>query len=414
MNKISKLQPLPTFISLTSSGLLLFSLGFIIRFLILILSSGTNDIISWQEFASIIARFGLKYTYVNVRLFNHPPLMGYYSVLALKISQWLSLPFAYVFKFPMIMVDLVTALLLWKIFQKGHVAARSTQKVIVSFSLSFIAILISAYHGNTDNLLAFMILLSAYFIDNKKPLLAGLIFAGSLNVKLISLILLPLYLFSFPIRKNFLRFCSGLVLGLLPFVPILYCCSSSFYQNAILYNSGIENWGIDLFLIDAFSYIQLRQLSLHIAQFYIPNGRFIIIGLLILLGYRNYRTQKLNIYELTLLGYALFLILTPGFGIQYLVHLVAILFIVNRKWGVVYSSLSGLFAALIYYSFWNRSIPFHSQFYTIYPPPAPLFGFMVWVLLIFFVLQLLQKLTQKGTKPTSKQSRRGIKHILAS
>jgi hypothetical protein len=78
-------------------------------------SVGSNDAVTWQEFAEHIAGHGLLRTYYDLDYFNHPPLMGRLSVLALRLGALLHEPFMKVFKAPIIVADVATAGLLWLI-----------------------------------------------------------------------------------------------------------------------------------------------------------------------------------------------------------------------------------------------------------------------------------------------------------
>jgi hypothetical protein len=369
--------------------LLLGAIGFLIRIVIVLLSSGSNDIVHWANYAAAIDENGVAYMYENVPRFNHPPLMGYLAAFCLRVAQALDIRFAVVFKLPMIVADALGAILLWKIWSESK-GLRTAGWSVAAFGLSLTAILVGTFHGNTDNLSAFFILLSAYFCQRRMPLAGGLALAAALNVKLIPLVVVPAFVLRFQSWREMFRFCSGLAVGIVPFIPFLLCCAGSFYKNAITYNSDPNRWGIIMFLHFSEDNVRLDDLARDITAFYIPSGRYVVMGAVILLSIWAHLSNRWTWYEMGAMSLALFFILTPGFAVQYAVYIVPILFAVSVRWATWYSVLAGLFIGLVYLSFWTGDMPFHSQFRGDYPMPGPLFGLLAWGLLIQFVASRLR------------------------
>ena len=357
--------------------------GLALRIGVALLSSGTNDILTWRSFSTLIDKYGVLYMYDNVPTFNYPPLIGYLGKVALNSSQAFRIPFSYCFKFPMILSDILTAFLLWKIWNERR-GSEIGVLAVAAFGLSFDSILISSYHGNTDSLCAFLCLLAAYLFHKEFQFSAGLILAMALNVKLIPIVIIPAFLFCTRSWREMIRFCSGMVVGLLPLLPIVVCCGGNFYKNAVAYNSQVDNWGIFWFLFRGLKIPALKNLVTQIGNIYIPSGRYLILGSVVLLSLLHKIQGRQDIYELGALCLAIFLILTPGFGVQYLAIVCPLMFAVNLKWATIYSVLAGVFTFSIYYVFWLGKIPFHSQFTTIFPMPPSLLGLLTWVFLIRF------------------------------
>ncbi len=365
-------------------------LGFAVRVAVALLSSGSSDINFWYTFASLGRRFGVPYLYAHVPAFNHPPLMGYWAIALLRISDASGIRFPLVFRLPVILADLGSALLLWDIWRPVRpriVAALA----VTAFSWSLVAILMSGFHGNTDSLAACLCLLAAYCCERKRPFAGGLTLAGALNVKLIPILLVPAFALRQRSWRAFLEFGIGAAVGVLPFLPVLTCCGRSFYAHAIAYNSNVDNWGIILFLQFSRDNPALRQLAAAIETAYVPNGRFLIAGLILLVSLWARIHERWSYYELGAICFAIFLIFTPGFGVQYTAYICPLLFAVSLRWGTAYSALAGLFLAVVYYSFWDGTVPFRATFTADFPMPAPLFGLLAWALLIQFVLWCLRR-----------------------
>ena len=90
------------------------AIGLSARIWLAAVSAGSNDIVTWQWFATLIDAHGVASLYQTERLYNHPPLIGYLAWACLRVSHALGLPFAPIFKLPMIIADTLTAVVLWR------------------------------------------------------------------------------------------------------------------------------------------------------------------------------------------------------------------------------------------------------------------------------------------------------------
>jgi len=218
--------------------------GYVVRLVLLLISEGSNDIRTWRNFAVAVRHFGLERTYISQPLFNHPPLIALWSVLALNLSERHVLAFAPVFKAPSLLAEIATGVLLiaaWRRRQEPQRAAWA----FAAYGLSLSCILISAFHGNTDALYFCFAFASAYLLEADKPLLAGLALATSLNVKVIPVLLLLPLASRCTSWRDLRRFIGGAVVGSLPFLWAILTFSdegrSHFLSNIFLYHSNLEN-----------------------------------------------------------------------------------------------------------------------------------------------------------------------------
>ena len=131
------------------------------------------------------------------------------------------------------------------------------------------------------------------------------------------------------------------------------------------------------------------DLARTISTLYVPHGRYVILGCILGASGWNVYTARWNAYQLGAIGCALFLVLTPGFGVQYLIYVCPLLFAVSLGWAIGYATLAGVFAGLVYYSFWDHTVPVRSWLNTDVPMPVALVGLLVWMLLIAVLLQHL-------------------------
>ena len=237
------------------------------------------------------------------------------------------MPFHGLFKLPTLVADVACLGMLWATLRpplgQSPVGPKETTVWIAMavFACNPISILVTAFHGNTDSLCAMFGLAATALHSRDRFALAGLALAGAVNVKVVGLMWSPALFFLCPSPKKALRFVAGFCAGLLPFLGPLLCVSEAFYRNAIAYNSVVNLWGVNVLSIklwDAVPALARRTFA------YLEWGRYVIIDSIIL-GALWARRARLNPFESASASMALFLTLTPGFGVQYLVWVVPIL-----------------------------------------------------------------------------------------
>ena len=104
-----KKQPIPFAIG---------ALGLIASFVLLLCSTGTNDIRTWENFAKEIQATGLFALYAKSAKFNHPPLMGWLSWLSLEVSSLTGISFPIVFKLFPVLANIGASVTLWAIWRE--------------------------------------------------------------------------------------------------------------------------------------------------------------------------------------------------------------------------------------------------------------------------------------------------------
>jgi hypothetical protein len=372
-------------------------LGFALRLALLFFTFGSNDLGAWYWFAEAIAEDGLERTYLERIDFNHPPLMGLLSVLLLGISDVTGLPFRSVFKVPSVVAEAVTAWLLYRIWSErsGPVAGL---RAAAAYALALSPIMISGYHGNTDALYFCLALAAAYLMESRRaPFWAGLAMAGALNVKLIPVVaVLPLWS-----RCTRLRcagwYAAGVVVGALPCLWVVAAFGAdarrAFLEHLLLYRSNLEYWGVELFarwgqrLLEP-TVPSLAALVRSAGDLYAAHGGELVMLATALLAARHVLLTRregratLDAYELVFLGFALFLVLGPGFGVQYVGCVVAPLIAMNIRRGVDVATATGIFITAVYASFvarWSLPHSMHGPIPGSFTPLALLaWGSVIW------------------------------------
>jgi Gpi18-like mannosyltransferase len=368
--------------------------AFAVRIVLAWFSTGTNDAGTWLRFANRITSHGLFNAYFSLPSLNHPPLPALWSAAALKLSQASDVHFEFIFKLPAILADASACVILYLIFAQRH-GRRAGWIAAAAYACNPVAILVGAYHCNTDNIYAMFCLLAAWFIARGRPLTSGLSLAAAINVKLIPVLLVPALLSMCRTRREAVRFILGLSIGVIPFIPLLIAVGPQFARNALAYNSLANRWGIGFFLYEMYHQPPFRTFAYEAMRFYFENGRWFILAAVALVSFFSFRRRAWDAYEVGAIALAIFLILAPGFGLQYTVAIAPLLLAASLAAGALYGLLAGLLLAFAYVATWTGNVPLASFFDGPWPMPGPLFGLLAWWVLIVYVIRVLRRAGSK-------------------
>lgn len=435
----------------------LIALGVALRVGVALLSIGANDAGSWWRFGRQVHALGVLQTYQRDSMLNHPPLMATWAGIIVGILEgdragqlpekpgevvpfyrngrwdegplidwhrdgapveveegnapvaaghWGPAPgalkdvplwrFALLFKLPALLGDLLGGALLYEIWSRR--AGRSAgMKVAAAFSCSIAAIAVSAYHCNTDSLLIALCLLSVWLIDSRGAFFAaGLALGAAINVKILPILFIPPLLLSCRSRRDALRLLGGLLVSAMPFAPPALHDSQQFFTNVLGYTAVSERWGIGFFALGRRA--AGGGLGSTAAWYY----RHLVIGILgatVALGWLARAKGRWNRYELLFVTFALFLILTPGFGVQYTALAGLPLFAVRPKLGVIYSLACGVFLVNVYNDFWTGHLPAYSRITSLLGPPTIYYGLATWGTIVVALLTVLLRPMNRAKEP---------------
>lgn len=368
--------------------LILIFLGFAIRLVITFFTVGTNDVDLWVEHATLITNKGLIGAYQTPGLFNHPPLTSLYHTWAWEISDYQLINFAKFTKIPGLIGDAFTVWLL---------ARYSSLRLAALFSLLPASILISAFQGNTDSLLASFLLAAVIYRTKERYLLSGLFFALSLNVKLIPLVLLFPFLLLCKTQKNFLFFMGGLLLGLIPYYYPVLSVPFDMYRNMLKYNSNQDNWGFQFFFNELIPMFGTDSLIAQLGKIYSSLGRYIILFGNIFIALESRFISKNDFTKTIATCGAFFFFATHGFGVQYIIVVLPIFLIYDEKKGNFWGFWSGVFIASIYYIFMKDWNTFDTHFTSVFPSYTKYIGLIPWLLCAKWIYDYF-KITKRNFK----------------
>ncbi len=389
-------------------GLTLGTLGLLSRFVLAWLSIGCDDAHGWRYHATVVGAHGVRFAYENpptsIWKFNHPPLMGYWAAFAERMSASDFHTFSLWMKVPGLLAELVSAALIYRIWAKHD---RSTGAwAFAAYGLSLPLILVSGYHCNTDTAYAGLTLLAMYWMQQtRRPFWSGVALAAALNVKLLPIFLVPPLLAQCRSARELLRFVAGLALAILPYVPFLATSARAMHQNMISYNSLQLDWGLIAFLQSAAATPVFAAYATKLRELFVSNARYAILFVVVVFSLIAAIRRRRGGYELGALAWAVFLVLTPGYGVQYAVCVLPLLFAADRKRAILYSVSAGIMLFFIYTAQMKFEFPLQAFVqYISFTPVAVLFVVLSWATLLAYVVATARKIL---TAPTDARSDSG-------
>jgi Gpi18-like mannosyltransferase len=351
--------------------------------------TGSLDIAGFLDHLQKVREFGVGAYRVRGAFnnpFNSPPAM----IHVIRLWGWLAdnsgIPFRFWLRLPSVLADVGTVLLvarwltmLWP--------ARKHVGVLMCLILCPTAILISGYHGNTDSVMIFLVLLSLYLVET--TWIAGLVFGLALCVKIVPLAFAPAILLYLPSwRKRFTFFGIAALIFVICSLPYLAQDPKAILSTVFGYSSIYGKWGWTLLAV----IVSPNPSYLHgIFDVQGSHAMFAmilkIVTMLSIVGisfWLNHRKSKPSLFIQCGLVTAILLFMTPGFGTQYLIWLVPFVAALGLRvifWYYVTSSLVviGEYAC--------------DAFAACLPPVVkPLIGFMCWLSLVVIILAYRREL----------------------
>lgn len=318
---------------------------------------GTNDVAALYMFARSLHDHGLEWTYrngvpwsSNSPVFNHPPLTAYYLQLieALSRNEFLreyGLTFPFMLRLPGIIADLVVVLVLLRISTTFN-KLRAPTWALILFALSPVSLMVSGFHGNTDPVMVMFLVVATYMCLRERPLLCGIFFALSCQIKIIPLLLLPILFFFWLSRRAALQFIIPFtLLSVAMWIQPLIMFPALFARNVLAYGSQWGTWGITYWLrltrwpqFNVIGFSNLPPAAVIVASL-LKAG--IILAVLVI-GWRRRSLSPAAAISSVAYAWIIFLVFSPGFCAYYLIWLAPFILILSPAfygWLTVTSSL---------------------------------------------------------------------------
>jgi hypothetical protein len=315
---------------------------------------GSTDVAYWSEFKDYIVQNGTVSIYQHYWHYNHPPMMSGLLWLLAPLVPYAPNGFPFLIRLPAILSDVVTGLLLYDLGSRAWGPRRGLWAALL-FWASPVSIMVSGYHGNTDPVFMMLILLAARQALRGKPAWhVGALLGLACNVKLVPVVTVPLFFFWLPTRREKAWFATGmLALLLLGYGYHLTHCFAAMRKNVFDYPSDARSWGLPGFHF----LLGLRSQGWALAA--LMRKPFLILLAIIGVGFGRRANQlppeRRPATLLLGLGwiFLVFLILTPGFGVQYLSWLNVVFPFLGLAGMLGYNLVAGTYLYNVY-DFWNR------------------------------------------------------------
>ncbi len=354
--------------------------GLVARLALVATSIGTNDVPFMLLWAKYARESGIAQAYARQWELNHPPL----SLLIIHwtdlLAQRIGIEFTDLLRLLQVAADLVTTAALAGIARIRNV----TPDPALLFIICPAAIAISGFHCNTDPTMVALLVVSILLLLRGNGIVAGLVFAAAVGIKIIPLFVLPFVLL---IRRELrIRFAVACAAGLAAiFVPVVIVGGTAVLRNVFGYSGFAGKWGLPALLLTIESWIAKPRTTalFQVALWYAQNGRYLVIAavLLFFLAFWRRRDALLAAIPTVML---IVLTFAPGFGIQYLLWPLPLLpyALGRRMLATLYAAIS--FYVLMTYTIWSHGFPWWYADSIAPSPGKPLVisvGLIVWILI---------------------------------
>jgi Gpi18-like mannosyltransferase len=209
----------------------------ILKIVLALCTYGTNDVYTYQETAIWGKALGVqiyKTGLTHGAFMNHPPSMLYVLSMMNWLAQASGIAFPFWLRIPAILADLGSIWLVWKLMGE-RTAQRSTAWALLMVTAAPVSIMVSGFHGQTDGLLVFLVLLTVYLAEKRAPGWAvGAVFGLSLCVKVAPIIAVPaVFLYQSGLRRRLEFVIATVLVPLIAWGPFLYEDPGSIIHNVL-------------------------------------------------------------------------------------------------------------------------------------------------------------------------------------
>ncbi|MBI4851186.1 MAG: tetratricopeptide repeat protein [Acidobacteria bacterium] len=334
---------------------------------------GTNDIFYWKMFLSIAREYGGIALYQKLSWWNHPPMMIHLLNLIGFIESTVGISFNFLLRLLPTLADIGSLWVVYKILELNNKFSLA-QLLLLAFCP--ISIMISGFHGNTDPIMIFFVILSVYLIDLDsrsldkllpEPIykffltyeinnyhLAGIAMGLAVNVKIVPVILAPCIFFYLPNNKRRFEYAlSALSTVVFTSLPYIFQDPLQVFKSTFGYSSFYGNWGLSRVLLTYFPYEHW------VNKFFSTDGKFLVFGLIILVSlWMNLFSKKTKIFYQVGVIFYLFIVLSPGFSVQYLAWLTPWVTILGLE-AMAICYLTGSLFLFLTYNWWSGGLPWN-------------------------------------------------------
>src|SRR6266436_8697326 len=214
------------------------TLGAALRFYLVVLTEGTQDVAIWERHARDVRDHGLIGYYHGDPWANHPPFISKVESLLLCAADATGIPFRIFLRAPFALLDAGTTFLLLLLLG----GCRWRFVAAAAYWLNPLSAIFSAYHGNTDSAVAFFLVLCVWLLSKDKLLAAAVALGVSLWIKLPTVLAIPALVLFIPDWRRRVQFLliAGVV-ALATYVPALIQDPAIVWKNVFGYRPNLAH-----------------------------------------------------------------------------------------------------------------------------------------------------------------------------
>ena len=309
-------------------------------------TAGAPDISVWKDFlvhvkecgVCVYETGGLMQYPGGTRLnpFNHPPFIIHFLRIVDFVSTVTSLRFETAFRLITSLVDAGSAVVLYKLLQRDGLLRNWS---FLLYLLAPATIIVSGYHGNTDTVMIFFVLLTALLIE--RPRAAGVAFGMALSIKIVPIIFVPvLLLYLSRNRRWFIA--AAAATFLIASVPFLFESPILIAREVLGYRGFPGRWGWTTALFSFTGTGDMFRLITRIAA-------YALLGVIAYYAVRMNRVTKPPLsFQLGFTAF-LFLAFTPAWGTNYMPWLDPFAVVLGFGPALLYYLASGSLLSYLYF-----------------------------------------------------------------
>jgi hypothetical protein len=327
-----------------------------------VFGSEVADLSLVHDMADVISR-GDNIYQVPTELFPYTPLPMFLPYWTYMVSQFLGMPFHFVFKWLMVAADVGIAVVLWWQARK-----RGLDKVAfllgVGYALNPVSILITSFHGNIIVGSAFFSLFAYCLVavdsDLQNYRLSGLSLGIAIGLRGFPILYLPFFLRKLNIdwRRKLIFVFLAIAPSLLTLLPFVIADFPSVWRQFFSY-SGYTDYGwIALGRSYWFIVSGSRFLPGTVGQSLLAGSKWLFVLMYVLfVGLFWWKSKSFRLLEGLLGTTLLFFAVYGGISSQYLIWAVPFALCIGTLWEKAYT-WSAAFALVSFYLFYFPGILF--------------------------------------------------------
>jgi len=332
-------------------------IAFVLKLVIAFNSFGTDDVVTFYHFGKALNENGLEWTYRHSIYFNHPPLAAYYvrAIYQLDHQPFFrdnGLTFPLLLRLPGIVADLVVVFALcWMAGNDSRM--RIPTWALALLALSPVSLMVSGFHGNTDPVMVMFLVLASLFCLRGKSVWCGLFLALSCQIKIIPLLLLPIFFFFWLSRRHAVLFTLSFVsTSLVLWAEPLLKFPTLFTKNVLLYGSYWGIWGITYWLrLTNLAMFRMGTFFFDISpveSFVVSVLKLIIIAAVLMIARRRRNLGERALFDSVAYAWIVFFVFAPGVCAQYMVWLAPFALVLSPVFYGWLAASSSLFLFFFY------------------------------------------------------------------